>query len=303
MDNSFRTAQAVSDLVHHVKPLLALHLAVVARASGLTLAQTGAAFRALRDDGFRFQRDATFPLLDGLKSIAITQGEGFELALVVLLADNLQSQRTFAQVADAWGAVVRRLRDGPATLRAAAANGLVRAGDVGIMRLSTHPTAADCLTRDAATIAEPLLQIARSMRQDELMSVAAADYGRDVEHHLGALRSVIGQRDGIFLPEDYWYPSKVVELTSHSAASPGYAGCTAILLLNALKIGDRLGWFSDRWSGQGAAYCALQPSRRDPILAAVRYLYESDRHFMDSALFDSAGRLGEGATLPVVTEL
>jgi hypothetical protein len=27
MDNSFRTAQAVSDLVHHVKPLLALHLA------------------------------------------------------------------------------------------------------------------------------------------------------------------------------------------------------------------------------------------------------------------------------------
>ena len=41
-----------------------------------------------------------------------------------------------------------------------------------------------------------------------------------------------------------------------------------------------MGWFDCRWEGQSLAYCALQPSKRDPILAGIRYIYETDREFL-----------------------
>ena len=122
MRDDFRTMQAVSDLIHHVKPLLAQHLAAVAEASAMGLRETGEAFARLRDDGFRFECDETLPLLDGLETIAITQAEGFDLAVVVLLADILQRRQASGLLADAWDEACKRLRDWPATLRAAVAN-------------------------------------------------------------------------------------------------------------------------------------------------------------------------------------
>lgn len=301
--DSFRTAQAVSDLVHHVKPLLAQHLASVAEASGLTLPQTGEAFRALRDDGFRFQRDETLPLLDGLERIAMSEAKGFDLAAVVLLADALQSLHGSAGFADICAKTCLALRAMPATLRAALANGLVQADCLDILHLAVPPSPEDCLTRTAPEIAEPLLRIARSMRPDELLSVSQADYGNDGAAHQRALRAVIGERDGILLPSETWIPSEVIELTSHDPSMPGHAGCTAILLLNVLQKGDVQGWFGFRWEKQGAVYCGLQPSRRDPILAAIRHLYESDRHFLHDFYPDLAGRLSEGALIPVIDDL
>ena len=63
-----------------------------------------------------------------------------------------------------------------------------------------------------------------------------------------------------------------------------------------------MGWFERLWSDQGAAYCALRPSARDPILAGIRYIYETDTRFLVDEGVDLS-RLTEGATIPVVTDL
>ncbi|MDB5658621.1 MAG: hypothetical protein JWS10_1236 [Cypionkella sp.] len=299
-DNSFRTVQAVSDLVHHVKPLLAQHLAAVAEASGLTLRETGEAFAQLRDDGFRFQREETLALLDGLETIAITQAEGFELAVVVLLADVLQRRQVSGLLVEAWEHACKFLRDWPTTLRAAVANGLRRTAELATLTLQTPPTDADCQTRKPAEIAAPLLRIARSMRRDELYAVAQADRGDAVEQHFAALMDVIGKRDGIFPEGEVKYPSEVVELRAGMDSAPGFEGCTAILLLNVLKRGDKAGLFTQIWPLYGAAYCALRPSTHDPILAGVRHIYETDTNFLCNETINIAGRLTEGATIPVL---
>lgn len=293
-DNSFRAAQVLADLRHQVKPLLALHLAAVAGASGLTLAQTGEAFRVLRDDGFRFRRDEALPLLAGLQAIAQTGGAGFELAVVVLLADALQGGRGLAGMEVAAG----RLRDWPPSLRAAVANGLLRAGEVGLLRPEAMPAAADCVTRRSAEIAEALLRVARSMRHDELYAVA--ERGADLTAGFAGLMAGIGQRDGIFAGMAGF---DAVELGARLPKQAGYEGCTAILLLNAVQEGKGRCWFEARWQEQGAVYCTLQPSRRDAVLAGVRHLYETDRGFLRDAAVQGAARLGEGAIIPVVEDL
>ncbi len=303
MSDSFRTMQAVSDLVHHVKPLLAQHLAAVAEASGLTLRETGEALARLRDDGFRFQRDETLALLDGLETIAITQAEGLDLAVVILLADVLQRRQASGLLSEAWDEACKRLRDWPATLRAAVANGLRRAVELGLITLEIPPRDAECQTRQSAEIAEPLLRIARSMRRDELQAVAQADRGEDADEHFAALIDLIGKRDGIFPQDQVWFPEEVVKLTAHVPSASGFEGCTAILLLNVLLRGDQQCWISFRWERQGAAYCTLRPSTRDPILAGIRHIYETDADFLSIEEINIAGRLGEGVTIPVVGDL
>ncbi len=295
MSDSFRTMQAVGDLVHHVKPLLARHLAAVSEASGLTLRETGEAFARLRDDGYWFQRDETLPLLDGLETIAITQAEGFDLAVVVLLADVLQRRQVSGLLTEAWAESVVRLRNWPATLRAAVANGLRRAVELGAITLERPPTDADCQTRQPAEIAEYLLQIARSMRREELEAVAQADYGKDVGEHLAGLQRVIREQDGVYEHKgDREFPGRVVNSTSIAPNEMGFPGCTAIVFINALRLGPRFeSHVESDWENFDAAYSALPPSQRDPILAAFRHLYELDW------LWD----IDTDLTIPVVDQL
>ena len=62
-DSSFRTWQAVADLVHHAGPLAKLHFGALAQASALTPRATGYALASLRDDHFCFRRDQTLALV------------------------------------------------------------------------------------------------------------------------------------------------------------------------------------------------------------------------------------------------
>lgn len=299
MDNRFRTLQAVSDLIHHVKPLLSRHLAAVAKASKLSIPQTGEAFRRLRDDGYRFDRDETLRLRDGLEILAATLGEGLDLAVVVLLADNLQRQQPSGLLAETWAAVCRRPIDWPPTLRAAVGNGMLHASQSHLLQLDQPPTQANCLTRGADEVAEPLLRVARSMHRHELDAIARTDHGLHADANLEALIETIAQRSGIWPPDGH-SAIEVVTLVSFDPKSPGFAGCTAILLLNALKQGRHDGL---HWMKYGAAYCGLKPSQRDAILAGYRYIYEFDQSFMGAVIVQPTGRLGEGTTIPVVDEL
>lgn len=296
-DHSFRTWQAVGDLVHHVKPLLAVHLGAVAEASGLTIRAAGAAVGRLRDDHFRFAGE-TAALREGLEALALTRGEGFDLAVAMLLADVLQTRRGNGLLAGVWTEAKLRLRDWPDTLRAAVANGLRRAVELGVIDLEA-PSDAECLTRGAEAIAPALLRIVRAMRPDELLAVAAADDGQEAERHLAALKEVIRHRDGIFLPGDDESPLEVVELTALAADNPGFEGCTALLLLNLLKTSRTDPGLDGTWERLAAAYDALRPSARDPILAAIRWSYETDRAF--AAMRDA--NFSTGPILPVVGDL
>ncbi len=296
-DSSFRTRQAVGDLVHHVGPLLERQLGAAAAASGLSIRAAGEAFGRLRDDGFRFQGE-TAALRGGLETLALTRVAGFDLAVVLLLADVLQTRQSSGLLDEVWQEARLRLRDWPDTLRAAVANGLRRAVELRAIE-GEAPSDADCLTRGAEAIAGPLLRIVRAMRPDELLAVAGADHGQDAERHLAALKADIRQRDGIFQAGETWYPAEVVELTAHGADQPGFEGCSAILLLNALKMGGPTVWFDSRWETLGQAYCGLRPSARDPILAGIRWSYETDREFQSWSKED----FRSGLTIPVVHEV
>ena len=302
IDTSFRTWQVVADLVHHVKPLLPSAFGALANASGLTIVQTGEAVQMLRDDGFTFSPDETFALLDGLEALAVAQGEGFELAVVVLLADLLQTRQGSVLLAETWAAAGIRLRVWPDTLRAAVANGLKRAVELGLIALDA-PFPSDCVTYEAVVITEPLLRIARAMRPDELISVAHEHYGRDVEQHMAALKDAIRNGAGLFPEGEPWHPVEVVSLVGHVAESSGFEGCTALLLLNAISGRFRREYFTFCWKGLGPAYCLLRPSARDPILAGIRHIYETDPKFMEDELFDVGERHLPGHLIPVVHDL
>ena len=85
-----RLPQAVADLAFQIKALLPASLGDIAAASGQSLAETGASFRILRDDQYRFQAVQTQPLYQGLVQIALAQGPGFQICAVILLADLVQ---------------------------------------------------------------------------------------------------------------------------------------------------------------------------------------------------------------------
>ena len=315
MSDSFRTMQAVSDLVHHVKPLLAQHLAAVAGASGLTLRETGEAFARLRDDGFRFECDETLPLLDGLETIAITQAEGFDLAVVVLLADVLQRRQVSGLMTEAWDEACKRLRGWPATLRAAVSNGLRRAAELDVIKLSKPPRDIDRLTRPATEISEELLRIARSMRRDEILAVAQADESSDIDSRLKALEDLIRIQDGLFQNEIAGVGSdtlawEIVHITASRNSAVGFEGCTAIFLLNEIKPNAGRIWFSGYWEEFGETYCRLKASVRDPVLAAVRYMFEADLckfdddpDFIDRREFESDADPLPLIPIPVVDQL
>jgi hypothetical protein len=53
--------------------------------------------------------------------------------------------------------------------------------------------------------------------EQELWFIAGLDYGQGQEEHFVALKELIFQRNGVFLPSNTWYPYEVIELGANSA--------------------------------------------------------------------------------------
>ena len=98
----------MADIIHHVEPLARRHFGAMARAAGLTPREAGAALTQLRDDHFTFRRDEALALMAGLQELAIAGAEGFDLAVVILLADLLQTRRGAGLLAEVWPEAGRR---------------------------------------------------------------------------------------------------------------------------------------------------------------------------------------------------
>ena len=279
---TFRQAQAAYDLICLARA--APHETLVTFSAGGGHAKDVQSL--LHDRGCRFESDADLALYETL-ALAATEPDhpsAFTTATAVLLADLLQNglgpdrlDWHFDMFADSYRAL-------PDAARAAIFNGYWAArvyGHMGILPPELPITAEDRITRPAETILPNLKALAKRLTPDERESVSKSDYGCDVEEHLAALNLVIDQQDCLFAEEGQrWYPSEVIELVAHVADTPGFVGCTAILLVNALTHGDGMGWFDYRWENLGNAYKGLPEGARDPILAGLRFLYESDPNFL-----------------------
>ena len=279
---TFRQAQSARDLICLARG--ASHEALVA------LSAAGGApedYRSLiHDRGCHFETDADLALYDALALAAKKPDSAgpFTAATAILLADLLQG----GLGPDRLDWHVERFADDyralPDIARAAIFNGFWTArtyGQMGILPPALPITTEDRITRPAEVILPRLKALAKGMPPHERESVSRADYGCGADDHLAALNLVIDEQDCVFAETgQHWYPSEVVELVAHVADTPGFVGCTAILLVNALMRGDLMGWFDYRWESLGDAYNALPGGARIPILAGLRYLYESDPDFM-----------------------
>ena len=258
----FATRQAVADLIHH-----AARCAVPAGLAADDL-------RKLLADGLVLTGHAPPPLTDALQLLLAEPGPGFDLALCVDLADVLQGGAGLGMLDWVWEQSQDNLRAMPATLRAAVMNGFVRAHEAGLILLDTGPSAADCLTRPAADILPGLRQIACSMDADTRAQVAGRVQGDLAQTHFDALNRVLDEQGGRMTHDQIWYPGEALEMCAYEATSSAFNSCTAILLVDVLQRGDRLGWFAARRELHAQVYCGLPDAVRWPILAAIRWIYE-----------------------------
>lgn len=283
----FRTLQAISDLQ-------ALTCDIVDEADAnwpIAESQSVALRRLVTVEGCSFGSDASLALWSLLDEIATQPAQPdavCALSTGVLMANALQGGDRQEVAGSLWSDSVARLRRLPHRLRGPLARAALCTRDRHRFRDSAAPSADDTLSVDVARTSARLVGIARAATEEELRHIARADYGCGCDTHLPALRQVIFKQDCVFTEAQGWYPSEVVELVSHVPTEPAFAVATAILLNHCLHKGDLQASTDFRWENNAAAYLALPPPLRDPILAGFRAIYESDGGWSPyySALFD-----------------
>ena len=177
---------------------------------------------------------------------------------------------------DLWLLHRKAVTAAPAPIRAALMNGVGHLRTFGLVELAGAPAANHLITTPLRKLAPALVAIARRMTRDEREQVARADYGCDVARHRAALEVLLDDPAVAYPEGEYWFPAEVVELVSHVPGKPGHVPCLAIVLLDALRSGDRQGNAEFRLEQQFAEIAALEPQVRDMFFAAFRHLYESD---------------------------
>lgn len=238
--------------------------------------------KIVRENSCRFEEETEAKCYEQLAVTALESSDGAEIAVAMIAANDLQrglwdgDSRDFAEMA------VEKILAAGRPIRTAIFRGLDTLEDLSY---SYEPTEyfqpnKSRLTRTADQILPKLCEVAKAMDEPTRKSVAAADYGCDIDRHLEALNDVLSSETCLFPKDDVWYPSEVVELVSHVRATSGFVPCTALLLANALQGSDNVGWFEFRWSNLAADYNDLPESVRTPILAGLRFLYESGEDFL-----------------------
>ncbi|MCB1357720.1 MAG: hypothetical protein KDK53_14910 [Maritimibacter sp.] len=154
-------------------------------------------------------------------------------------------------------------RSAPDAIRAAIFNGL----PAGAGRPE------DRLTDSRDTVIAALLPLARRLTAEERAEISAADYGCDIARHRAALDALLATTACRF--PDHWFPAEVVELTAHVPKAPGFAGCSALVLANAIYDDDHVDHASFRWHQHRHAYPRLKANEAGPLLRGFRYLYEA----------------------------
>lgn len=213
-----------------------------------------------------------------LKAVSADEDDlTFLTASCVLLLDRLENSERGSDFQWEWDAFAARYRNADPVTRAAIMNGLEQGRKHGVVSGGVRPTISDCTTKPVQEVVKPLCKLAKSLTAEEREYISNSDYGEDVERHLSALNQLLQTEDCLYPSGEVWFPAEVVELVSHSSTDPGYVGCTAILLINAIADGDDQSNAEFRWRSQRFSYDALKPSPRRSILDGFRHIYEVNR--------------------------
>ncbi len=270
---SFRQAQSAFDIISILQSTESERLG---EAYGRDLAEM------VQGTAYRFENEASSKCYEALASAALDSTEDAELAVAVLVANDLQRGLWSGDAREFGEAAVERIQGSSPKLRSAILRGLDVLED---FELRYEPAnyllpSISRLTRPKEEILPKLRHIARGMDPRTRQNVAAADYGYRTEEYLEALNDVLSSEDCRFPKGESMSPSEVVNLVAYVRDTPGFVSCTALLLANAIPTLNEKEWFAFRWEELAVDYNALPDSVRGPILAGIRYLYEADKNFL-----------------------
>lgn len=232
--------------------------------------------RVIYEQKCRLTLEDAGTLHSDLLLIAALPDKGFDAflaATALLLADRLQDGEGDDDLYWNWDAFPDRYRAAAAPVRAALMNGFRWAHATRKVTLETPPSGSDLNTHDEVELIDGLHNIARGMTDADRDTVCllAADGTEDV--HRRALENCLR---GNCVLSDFgsWFPVEVVERASRDSAHPGFAGCIALLLIDAIVTRDAGGRMARRWEEQAEDLNLLAPDVRKPLIAGVRHLHE-----------------------------
>lgn len=270
---TFRRAQSTFDIISVLQSF----------ADG-TLAQYGGRDlpKIVKNAACRLENEDDVRCYEALVSTALEASSGAELAVAVLVSNELQRGLWSGDARELAEIATGSIRSAPLKLRSAILRGLDTLEDYDHRYEPASYLLPDQsrLTMPQELILPNLCQIARGMDQQTRQSVAKADYGYRADEHLHALDEVLSSENCLLPKGETSVPNEAVELVANVRETPGFVACTALLLANALPDNDRMGWFNFRWESLAAEYNALPGTVRGPIMAGFRYLYEADKEFL-----------------------
>ena len=291
---TFTTLQVISDL----------QSAAVAAFSDLSNAASPAIEPQLRTLVFEQECKLTVSQAEGLHSELMMLASmpdqdhpAFMAATIILLLDRLQFGAGDDDLFWNWNAFESQYRDAVSPVRAAVMNGFRCAHSLGLVQLDALPKAADLRTYDESDLRRLLKIIARSMTYDVRQSVAtlAPEEIRDV--HLKALENCL--KTSCVLSEfGGWFPVEVVDQVSLDSTHPGYAACTALMILDAIETKDIAGKMAYRYEEQADDYNLLPAEQRVPLLAGLRHLHEMDHIWEPYADWPASKRVDKAIVMP-----
>lgn len=198
----------------------------------------------------------------------------FLSATCILLLDRLENSERGGDFEWEWDAFATRYRSADAPTRAAIMNGLDQGRKHCLISDGVRPSVSDCTTKPVGEVIRPLLQLAKSLTKEEREWIAQADYGEDARRHLRALNELLETNDSVYPSGENWFPAEVVELVSHGNKNPGFAGCTAIVLINAIADNDSQANADFRWKSHRHSYSSLALPQLRAIHDGFRHIYE-----------------------------
>jgi hypothetical protein len=154
-------------------------------------------------------------------------------------------------------------------------NAFHRPCDLQLLPQDCELLAADLITLPMESLDPALKTLARAKTLREIDHVSRADFGYKADRHREARVDLLASPEIAYPPGEHWFSAEVVELVCHVPASPGYIPSMAILLLDAVRDGDRKGNAGFRLEDQWASLENLPQRARDAYFAAFRFLYET----------------------------
>lgn len=212
-----------------------------------------------------------------LLTAALPQEDGpaFEAATALLLLDRLQGGAGPDDLFWHWDSFVDHYRSADPPVRAALMQGYAYCERLGLVELPDPPQNQDLCTQSRDDVEAGLLELARSLSPPDIESVSRADSGWNARRHARALVEALTERSGRFPAGEPWFPAEVVQLTAMNPQAPGFLQCMALICLNALPTGDETDNISYHWTRFASHAVNCDRPERAPIIAAVRYLFES----------------------------